>query len=93
MSQIKKISHFLLVILIVSLLIKYKLYSDLISIFIYDFTNPRQLQGVFNLIFYLGIIIQIIIIVLIGINYKKIKTPDFIIALFSLIFIISLIGY
>ncbi len=67
--------------------------SDLISIFIYDFINPRQLQGVFNLIFYLGIMIQIIIIVLICINYKKIKTPDFIIALFSLIFIISLIGY
>lgn len=87
----RKRSFFLLLILIVCLLVRYRLYTNLIPNFVYDVVNPRQIQGIFNIVFYLGIIFQAIIIISIVVNYKKMKIQDFIIAGLSLIFLISFI--
>lgn len=87
----KKRSFFLLLILIVCLLVRYRLYANLIPNFVYDVVNPRQIQGIFNIVFYLGIIFQAVIIISIAVNYKKMKIQDFIIAGLSLIFLISFI--
>lgn len=87
----KRKSFFLLLILIVCLIIKYRLYNDLIPKFVYKIINPRQVEGILNITFYLGIIIQIVLIVLLTINYKKMKIQDYIIGILSLIFLISFI--
>ena len=87
----KRKSFFLLLILIVCLIIKYRLYNDLIPNFVYKIINPRQVEGILNITFYLGIIIQIVLIVLLTINYKKMKIQDYIIGILSLIFLISFI--
>lgn len=90
-NTMKKRSFFLLLILIICLLVRYKLYSSLIPNFVYDIVNPRQLQGIFNIVFYLGIILQTILVISILANYKKMKIQDFIIAGISLIFLVSFI--
>lgn len=87
----KKRSFFLLLILIVCLLVRYRLYVNLIPNFVYDVVNPRQIQGIFNIVFYLGIIFQAVMIISIAVNYKKMKIQDFIIAGLSLIFLIFFI--
>lgn len=87
----KKRSFLLLIILIICLLVRYGLYNNLIPSFVYDVVNPRQVQGIFNIVFYLGIIFQAVIIISIAVNYKKMKIQDFIIAGLSLIFLISFI--
>ena len=73
------------------LLIRYNLYDNLIPNFIYDIINPRQIQGVLNIIFYLGVVFQAILIVLLVIDYKKIKIQDLIIIILSLLFLIYFI--
>jgi hypothetical protein len=91
MLKMKKRSFFLLLILIVCLLVRYRVYSSLIPNFVYDVVNPRQLQGIFNVVFYLGIIFQAILVISIVVNYKKMKIQDFIIAGLSLLFLVHFI--
>lgn len=85
----KRKSAFLLINLILCILIRYNLYSNQIPNFVYNIINPRQLQGISNIIFYLSIVLQIILIISIVINYKKMKIHDFIIGGLSVIFLIS----
>jgi len=87
----RKRSFFLLLVLILCLLVRYNLYSKLIPSSIYEVINPRQLQGLFNLGFYIGLIIQVVLIISIAINYKKMKIQDFIVAGMSFIFLLSFI--
>jgi hypothetical protein len=90
-DTMKKKSFFLLLILIICLLVRYRLYNNLIPNFVFNVVNPRQLQGIFNIIFYLGIVFQTILVISIIADYKKMKIRDFIIAGFSLLFLISFI--
>ncbi|OCA79539.1 hypothetical protein BBH99_18525 [Chryseobacterium contaminans] len=85
----KKKSIFLLINLIISVLVRYNLYSSQIPNFVYNIINPRQLQGISNIVFYLSIVLQIILVISIVINYKKMKIYEFIIVGLSVIFLIS----
>ncbi len=89
----RKKSLFLLITVLICLIIKNKLYSRLLPSFIFEVINPRQLQGILVLIFYLGILFQIILLILMIIKYKKMKTLDYILASSSLIFLIDFITY
>lgn len=85
----KRKSAFLLINLIICTLIRYNLYSNQIPNFVYNIINPRQLQGISNIVFYLSIVLQIILVISTVINYKKMKIHDFIIVGLSVIFLIS----
>jgi len=86
-------SFFLSLTLVICLLVRYNLYSKLIPSLIYEVINPRQLQGLFNLGFYLGLIIQVVLIVSIAVNHKKMKIQDFIVVLLSLLFLLSFVFF
>ncbi|PWW26670.1 hypothetical protein DEU40_10813 [Chryseobacterium sp. AG844] len=86
-------SFFLSLALVICLLVRYNLYSKLIPSSIYEVINPRQLQGLFNLGYYLGLIIQVVLIVSIAVNYKKMKIQDFIVVLLSLLFLLSFVFF
>ena len=90
-KDMKRKSFSLLLILIICLLVRYKLYNNLIPSVVYGIVNPRQLQGIFNLVFYLGLVAQVILIISIVVNYKKMKIQDFIIVGLSFLFLISFI--
>ncbi len=90
-DNMRKRSFFLLLVLILCLFVRYNLYSKLIPSSVYEVVNPRQLEGLFNLGFYLGLIVQVVLIISITVNYKKMKIQDFIVAGLSLIFLLSFI--
>lgn len=87
----RKRSFFLLLVLMLCLLVRYDLYIKLIPSSVYEVVNPRQLEGLLNLGFYLGLIVQVVLIISITVNYKKMKIQDFIVAGLSFIFILSFI--
>lgn len=89
--EYKKSSFLLLLVLVICLLVRYRLYNSLIPSIVYEVVNPRQLQGIFNLLFYLGLIIQTILIISIVISYKKMKIQDYIIVGLSLLFLIPFV--
>ncbi len=86
-------NFFLSLTLVICLLVRYNLYSKLIPSSIYEVINPRQLQGLFNLGYYLGLIIQVVLIVSIAVNHKKMKIQDFIIVLLSILFLLSFVFF
>lgn len=91
--KIKKRSVFLIILPIICLLIKFKIYKYIIPDAIYDFTNPRQLEGIMLILFYLSVPIQIIVTISLLINLKKISKTDIFILIFSFCLLLFNIWY
>lgn len=81
-------SILLIIVTIVSSFSRFKLYKTIVPNKLYNYINPRQFEGIMNLVFYLCTLIQITLIIVLLIDFKRNNKQDFIIIAFTFLLLL-----